>query len=97
MLTGGNIYFNAWAANHVPGQRAFEATIAIALPSGEIKLATGQCEGEIIPEERGTNGFGYDPIFFIPELGQDHGRTGDERKKPFEPPGSGHPECHSNA
>ena len=47
----------------------FQATVAVALPSGEVKLATGQCVGEIIPEEFGTNGFGYDPIFFIPELG----------------------------
>ncbi|MFH1523491.1 MAG: non-canonical purine NTP pyrophosphatase, partial [Chloroflexota bacterium] len=31
-------------------------------------LATGQCEGEIIPEERGTNGFGYDPIFLVSEM-----------------------------
>ena len=52
-----------------PWTARFRATVAIALPSGEIKLATGQCEGEIVPDERGTNGFGYDPIFFIPELG----------------------------
>jgi XTP/dITP diphosphohydrolase len=30
----------------------------------------GSCEGEIIPEERGTGGFGYDPIFLFPELGK---------------------------
>jgi XTP/dITP diphosphohydrolase len=30
----------------------------------------GICEGEIIPQERGQNGFGYDPIFLIPELGR---------------------------
>ena len=52
-----------------PWTAHFQATVAIALPSGEVKLATGQCEGEIIPNERGTNGFGYDPIFFIPDLG----------------------------
>jgi XTP/dITP diphosphohydrolase len=53
-----------------PWTARFRATVAIATPSGEVQLATGQCEGEIIPEERGTNGFGYDPIFFIPELGR---------------------------
>jgi len=52
-----------------PWTAHFQATVAVALPSGEVKLATGQCDGEIIPEEFGTNGFGYDPIFFIPELG----------------------------
>ncbi len=52
-----------------PWTAHFQATVAVALPSGEVKLATGQCVGEIIPEEFGTNGFGYDPIFFIPELG----------------------------
>jgi XTP/dITP diphosphohydrolase len=53
-----------------PWTAHFCATVAIALPSGEVHLATGQCEGEIIPKEAGTNGFGYDPIFFIPELGR---------------------------
>ena len=52
-----------------PWSARFRATVAIALPSGEVYLASGLCEGEIIPEERGSNGFGYDPIFFIPELG----------------------------
>jgi len=52
-----------------PWTARFQATVAIALPSGEIRLAFGQCEGEIIPDERGSNGFGYDPIFLIPELG----------------------------
>jgi XTP/dITP diphosphohydrolase len=48
----------------------FRATVAIALPSGDVRLAAGQCEGEIIPEERGENGFGYDPVFLILELGR---------------------------
>jgi XTP/dITP diphosphohydrolase len=52
-----------------PWTARFRATVAVALPSGEVELATGQCEGEIIPKERGSNGFGYDPIFFIPGLG----------------------------
>ena len=53
-----------------PWVARFRATVAIALPSGLVRLATGQCEGEIIPEERGINGFGYDPIFLILELGR---------------------------
>jgi len=48
----------------------FHATIAVAIPNGETRLTEGFCEGEIIPEERGTGGFGYDPIFLLPELGK---------------------------
>jgi XTP/dITP diphosphohydrolase len=35
-----------------------------------LHIVDGDCEGEIIPEERGTGGFGYDPIFLLPELGK---------------------------
>ncbi|MDO8754610.1 MAG: RdgB/HAM1 family non-canonical purine NTP pyrophosphatase, partial [Anaerolineales bacterium] len=51
-----------------PWKAHFHATIAIAKPTGEVELAEGNCFGEIIPAERGSGGFGYDPIFFIPEL-----------------------------
>lgn len=53
-----------------PWKAHFHATIAIATPAGEVQLAEGNCYGEIIPEERGSGGFGYDPIFFMPELGK---------------------------
>jgi XTP/dITP diphosphohydrolase len=53
-----------------PWQARFRATVAIAVPGQRVQLAEGDCRGEIIPEERGTGGFGYDPIFFIPELGR---------------------------
>ena len=52
-----------------PWTARFRATVAVALPTGEVRLVTGECRGEIIPLERGSNGFGYDPIFLIPELG----------------------------
>jgi XTP/dITP diphosphohydrolase len=51
-----------------PWRGRFRATIAIAIPNGEVQLTEGACVGEIIPEDRGTNGFGYDPIFLFPEL-----------------------------
>lgn len=38
--------------------------------SETVRLFEGWCEGEIIPEERGTGGFGYDPIFLLPGLGK---------------------------
>ncbi len=53
-----------------PWKAHFHATIAVARPNGEIEFAEGNCFGEIIPEERGTGGFGYDPIFLMPELGK---------------------------
>ena len=53
-----------------PWTAHFHATIAIAVPGTDVKIADGDCYGEIIPEERGTGGFGYDPIFFMPELGK---------------------------
>ncbi|MBT3313861.1 MAG: RdgB/HAM1 family non-canonical purine NTP pyrophosphatase [Anaerolineae bacterium] len=57
------------AAHPRPWSARFCATIAIAQPDGEMHYAEGACEGEIIPEERGTGGFGYDPIFYMPEKG----------------------------
>lgn len=52
-----------------PWTAHFHCTVAIATPAGEIFFADGDCPGEIIPEERGSNGFGYDPIFLLPERG----------------------------
>lgn len=57
------------AAHPRPWTARFRATIAISLPSGETHFADGACEGEIIPKERGEGGFGYDPVFYIPEKG----------------------------
>ena len=44
----------------------FECVIAIAVPRGPALIYKGRCDGEIIHEMRGENGFGYDPIFFYP-------------------------------
>jgi XTP/dITP diphosphohydrolase len=51
-----------------PWSAHYHATIAIATPDGQVHFAHDDCYGEIIPEQRGENGFGYDPIFFIPAL-----------------------------
>lgn len=63
-----------------PWKAHFHATIAIAIPDQDVQLVEGNCFGEIIPEERGTGGFGYDPIFFIPELNQTMAELGMEQK-----------------
>jgi XTP/dITP diphosphohydrolase len=46
----------------------FHCVLAIAGPNRETRTVTGTCEGMILQEKRGTNGFGYDPIFFVPTL-----------------------------
>jgi len=53
-----------------PWKARFCCTLALATPAGEVFFSEGECAGEIIPEERGEFGFGYDPIFYIPELGK---------------------------
>jgi XTP/dITP diphosphohydrolase len=63
-----------------PWTARFHATVAIAAPNTEIQSASGECEGEIIPEERGTGGFGYDPIFLFPALGLTMAELGLEEK-----------------
>jgi XTP/dITP diphosphohydrolase len=55
-------------AHPLPWTAHFHCTVAIATPAGKMYYAQGNCPGEIIPQERGTNGFGYDPIFLIPEV-----------------------------
>jgi XTP/dITP diphosphohydrolase len=41
----------------------FVCALCLARPSGEVAVVTGSCEGVIIDEERGDQGFGYDPLF----------------------------------
>lgn len=48
-------------------QAQFVCAVAVAYPSGEIALQSlGICQGEILYHPRGTGGFGYDPIFYVP-------------------------------
>ncbi|MFN3308713.1 MAG: non-canonical purine NTP pyrophosphatase [Anaerolineales bacterium] len=51
-----------------PWTARFRCVLALALPRQAAAFFEGICEGEIIPEERGQGGFGYDPIFLIPTL-----------------------------
>jgi XTP/dITP diphosphohydrolase len=46
----------------------FRCFIAIAAPDGTVRFVEGECPGVIIEEPRGHNGFGYDPIFYLPQL-----------------------------
>ncbi|HET8522321.1 MAG TPA: RdgB/HAM1 family non-canonical purine NTP pyrophosphatase [Thermomicrobiales bacterium] len=47
-------------------QARFRCVVALAAPAGTVSMAEGVCEGAIAQSARGTNGFGYDPIFLLP-------------------------------
>lgn len=51
-----------------PWAARFRATVAIVGPGRSVQLVEGICPGQIIPEERGSGGFGYDPIFLLDGL-----------------------------
>ncbi|MCL6634892.1 MAG: XTP/dITP diphosphatase [Peptococcaceae bacterium] len=55
-----------------PEQRTarFRCVAAIAVPGGRVYTAEGACEGLIAFEPRGSGGFGYDPLFFLPGYGK---------------------------
>jgi XTP/dITP diphosphohydrolase len=46
----------------------FRCVVAITTPEGEVRSAPGRCEGIIGFEPRGSHGFGYDPVFFLPQF-----------------------------
>jgi len=53
------------------GRRArYRCVVALASPGGRVLTAEGVCEGRIAMEPRGHYGFGYDPIFYLPEYGR---------------------------
>jgi XTP/dITP diphosphohydrolase len=57
--------------NGVPWERrtaCFKCVIAIATPEGQSEICYGECHGMIALKAKGENGFGYDPVFFLPEL-----------------------------
>ena len=46
----------------------FRCVIAIAIPGGSVELCSGECRGIITFAPRGEHGFGYDPVFYLPEM-----------------------------
>lgn len=58
----------------------FVSVIAIVKPDGTELTFRGECHGEIIFEKRGTNGFGYDPIFYVPSLDKTFAELSAEQK-----------------
>lgn len=58
----------------------FVSVIALVKPDGTELTFRGECQGEIIFEKRGTNGFGYDPIFYVPSLDKTFAELSAEQK-----------------
>ena len=58
----------------------FVCAIAAVLPDGQELTTTGTYEGIIGYEEKGENGFGYDPVFFLPDVGKYSAELTDEEK-----------------
>lgn len=57
--------------NGIKNRRAhFHCALSIAVPSGPALTYEGRCDGVILKEKKGSNGFGYDPLFFFEELGK---------------------------
>lgn len=58
----------------------FVCAIAAVLPDGRELTSRGTVEGRIGYEEKGVNGFGYDPIFYVPEFGCTTAELSEEQK-----------------
>lgn len=58
----------------------FVTTIVLLFPNGKSVIGQGEVKGEILREKRGTNGFGYDPLFYCVELGKTFGEASDAEK-----------------
>ena len=69
--------------DHVPEvQRTarFVSVITCCFPDGRVLSARGECEGMITREARGSDGFGYDPVFLVPALGKTFAELKPEEK-----------------
>ena len=61
---------------------AFECVISIAVPTGPALTYEARCEGLITTEPAGSNGFGYDPVFFYPPYNKTFAQiTGEEKNR----------------
>ncbi len=71
------------ALEGVPGGRRtarFRCAVALARPEGFLLVVEGECDGLITEEPRGCHGFGYDPVFYVPEYAKTFAELGPEIK-----------------
>ena len=76
---------NRWLLRQLAGRSEAERTAhyrcALALVTDRFQVVVfGRCDGRIADEERGEGGFGYDPLFVVPELGHTFGELPPEEK-----------------
>ncbi|MGH7920949.1 MAG: RdgB/HAM1 family non-canonical purine NTP pyrophosphatase [Candidatus Dormibacteraceae bacterium] len=64
-----------------PWRARFVCSLVLAVPGGAAQAFRGSVEGELAEAPRGGRGFGYDPLFLVPELGLTFGEMSDERKR----------------
>lgn len=79
----GNIKKLLAELRDVPGDRRtarFFCALALASPDGALITAEGECRGRIGYGPKGANGFGYDPVFFVPAYGRMMAELSDEEK-----------------
>lgn len=58
----------------------FVCCIALVLVGGTQEFFEGECDGQIIQEKRGESGFGYDPVFYVPQYGKTMAELGPDIK-----------------
>jgi len=69
------------ALQGIENRRAhFQCVLSIAVPSGPALTYEGKCDGIIIDEKRGNNGFGYDPVFYFAKFGKTFAELSNEEK-----------------
>lgn len=64
----------------ISDRRAKFVSVVALVSNGVVTTAYGEAHGVVAHEPRGTNGFGYDPLFYVPELGQTFAEIPSERK-----------------
>ena len=63
-----------------PWRARFVCVVALAAPGQQTVLFRGERGGEVVPEWRGSVGFGYDPVFYVPEAGRTFGEMDMDEK-----------------